>query len=1431
MISVGSRDGRKRIGLGLEMEETELEEGEALNYHHNEASDSTIDPDVALSYIGEKLQSVLGHFQKDFEGGVSAENLGAKFGGYGSFLPTHQRSPSWSHTRSPAEAHNYDSPKSPRKLHLEDQRQISVASSSASLKAVSVGNSLKVNNNNGNLKSRHAEIYKCGGFKKSINSSDQRTLKVRIKVGSESLPTQKNADIYSGLGLVVSPSSSLDDGPETSEGQFGKFTDVPEASPTSILQIMTSYPCELLLSPLSENLIHLTEKKKAKAKPETKAVEKINQKKSKSPLKDDIFSLEFKIHKNELDIDNNGSLLKGKETEIDSLGCEELVSNALKLPLLSSSQNTFSDLAKVKPIASNILDNKSKKGNNVSNIAAEVHSSEKSLALDQSESIVSRGRKVEENLKPALENSFKRKQKVAYSSNSDTQDLERDHEKKPGDRYKDVFGDFGFEDEDNESVSGEMTLKNPQLVGKRSLNDDHNTSKEKFNSKISEKPQVPENYPGHAASQSAHPVGNGPSSEAPIGSVPLVKEDWVSCDKCQKWRLLPLGTNLKSLPDKWLCWMLTWLPGMNRCSVPQEETTNALRALCHPTTLVPGSTSKNQQHSQLNNNNNNYVLNPAQMASVDARYPSQENQNNVLQTPTTSGKKKNGSTKASNSTDHDGSTISSNSRRKSLGTSGNKSSNMNSGKNSPSLDAIGHQHIRQSSSAVEKYGNQKKERLSLSNSSDKGVNLKIRSKLDSDMEGSRDSKRLKSEELHFDDDNWASDNGGTSSKAGRRSASLSNNTSGNDRLKYNSHKDLTEIKKDVVSSILGTSDDVSLFPEKRDDKKRKSKEEMYESDRRKDKKARVSKSGGKQYEHNNNTQAVDYLKSDMLGSVNPSVAANSSSSKVSGSHKNKINGQEVKGSPVESVSSSPLKYPRNADTVALLKKNPVGKEDIHDSGEDETDMVKKDDPVKFSSEQCKVVEEKVNINQSQKKKSGKGSSSHSELDLDKVHSSSRDSLDHEHLYMDKPKSRRNKSDEKSSTQSKGDKFIGKKEMLSESSKGKSQKKFGHDGQDVVKSQDKKLDSEKLPKKVNEAEVNGSGKSHSLPPLARTPTEKENGVKSSANEANGHGDAHKVPNPRKKSENSNGQPMRHPTPNSHKGRDVDAPSPGRRDSSSHAANSALKEAKDLKHLADRLKNSGSTESNGFYFQAALKFLHGASLLESGSSEAMKHNDLMHALHIYSSTAKLCEFCAHEYEKLKDMSTAALAYKCMEVAFLRVVYSSHASASRDRNELQTALQIVPPGESPSSSASDLDNLNHQAITDKAVLAKVVGSPQVSGSHVISSRNRAGFLRILNVAQDVSFAMEASRKSRIAFTAATSKLGDTSNKESIYSLKKALDFNFQDVEGLLRLVRIAVEDIRASVYYFQVGLMVLIKTCMVPYATDYLDPKIDTGGSPRS
>lgn len=53
----------------------------------------------------------------------------------------------------------------------------------------------------------------------------------------------------------------------------------------------------------------------------------------------------------------------------------------------------------------------------------------------------------------------------------------------------------------------------------------------------------------------------------------------------------------------------------------------------------------------------------------------------------------------------------------------------------------------------------------------------------------------------------------------------------------------------------------------------------------------------------------------------------------------------------------------------------------------------------------------------------------------------------------------------------------------------------------------------------------------------------------------------------------------------------------------------------------------------------------------------------------------------------------------------------------------------GESPSSSASDVDNVNHPAGgADKAGNSRGISSPLVAGNHVISAQNRFNILRLL-------------------------------------------------------------------------------------------------------
>ena len=70
---------------------------------------------------------------------------------------------------------------------------------------------------------------------KPANPTDRRTLKVRIKVGSDKR-ARKNAAIYSGLGLI-SPSSSMGNSPEESGGMPSACQVSPDKPPNTILQV------------------------------------------------------------------------------------------------------------------------------------------------------------------------------------------------------------------------------------------------------------------------------------------------------------------------------------------------------------------------------------------------------------------------------------------------------------------------------------------------------------------------------------------------------------------------------------------------------------------------------------------------------------------------------------------------------------------------------------------------------------------------------------------------------------------------------------------------------------------------------------------------------------------------------------------------------------------------------------------------------------------------------------------------------------------------------------------------------------------------------------------------------------------------------------------------------------------------------------------
>lgn len=77
---------------------------------------------------------------------------------------------------------------------------------------------------------------KDDGFNRAEIPTDQKTLKVRIKVGPDN-KVQKNSAIYCGLGLDDSPSSSWGNSPEDSGGTVTASQGTTNESPNKILQV------------------------------------------------------------------------------------------------------------------------------------------------------------------------------------------------------------------------------------------------------------------------------------------------------------------------------------------------------------------------------------------------------------------------------------------------------------------------------------------------------------------------------------------------------------------------------------------------------------------------------------------------------------------------------------------------------------------------------------------------------------------------------------------------------------------------------------------------------------------------------------------------------------------------------------------------------------------------------------------------------------------------------------------------------------------------------------------------------------------------------------------------------------------------------------------------------------------------------------------
>ncbi|XP_006658949.2 cysteine-tryptophan domain-containing zinc finger protein 7 [Oryza brachyantha] len=1585
---VGLRGGA--AGGGME-DDAELEEGEAYG-------DDTafVDPDVALSYIDEKIQDVLGHFQKDFEGAVSAENLGSKFGGYGSFLPTYQRSPLLQ-TRSPPKAANISS-RSPCHQPAESMSQNTLAVAVPSVSKPNGSVVLLSDDSSKKEVQQSTKVERASSTHDSLNgptkSSDHNRFKVRIKVGSDNGVARNNAAIYSGLGLDISSPSSVEDSPDGCGGLSPEFNNVPTESPRTILQIMTcfSVPGGFLLSPLQGNLLQLTQKVVPTSKKWETSVNigNVHEGHAAKRVKSDSKkkkAVDTKRSKSRNDI----SAVMKNEIDIETPAGQKIVSEALNISLLSNpttmeakdgsqfeeyhirnnlvgnkdarlkERTINSDLMAIKPEnvkaeAAECLEN-SGLGSSEMDISAskgetklkaekeEAHvedrntTSEKDFQLDRKQErkikteskcsttgVNFEGNKVMNEKTPAVGRStgkvssketlvndingenvsksevrrIQKEQNMNASSSSDfleddrgvlssaaVKEWKNDSQsksshagKKPKAKsHRDVReslpeGSYGGKDHDTlENGSGLGELRPKEKIWKNDSERDSDmpgTSKREISSSLKNDRHPPtEEQKIHVPPSASAPTANAaPTLPAPV----VIDEHWVCCDICQKWRLLPYEMNPALLPKKWKCSMQQWLPGMNRCEVSEDETTNALNALYvipapgngvaaagHPHVASSGLTTSNtlslnghveqsrKRKNALNDGNGSFEGSQLTQASVHPL----SNQHAPTRSKNTADNSQFPAERDSKSVDHF------------IEKKRSKSKNHGSSSDGGHLGERSRKHSKVKSRREmdhDEYRTSKKlkkeerrhcgidstpacdlasgdvpdeakalpaKSMALQGSSERSDVPSSKYKSVSKYSSSEKSKRAKDGDVFLPEDK----NKEHFCPSDVQKSDLSSKKRIVKEWEESQHNSTAQVRVSIVnqsSSAKETFKDQNLKETK--SKLTKSEEPFAMADSKSIKFAHSNQTST--YNGGNLTHelfedstrfAVKRGMSELpenrsceqsLDLAEPAsndlayfqtAAVTSNSSKASGSQRRKQNFQVAKTS-IESVSSSPPGISNN-DKVSHNKI--LGKDGSMCANTNNT-------PSSVKYPNAEVIVD--NVHQAKKSHESMLASepvmndflqgnSDKDNDLSQLtqgHASngiiSGRSLDDDLQHA----SGRKDSSLKGSNSGRGHNHLhsaNKNNLLTD----------GSSIQNKMTNLDTKSDSVVHENKRSVSSLQDRNESTHYPPDGNPQSEVSLGKEKSHPKGNKHDQnskAQMLPSPLKESKvESHSAPVRSnaskPTAQLRRAsvenggqhgitkqaisNPADTSSPVRKDNNSTGY--ALKEARDLKHKANRLKEEGKEqESTRLYFESALKYLHVASTLEPPPSiDGFKQCDA--AQNLYSDTAKLCNFVGHAYEKSRKMAAAALAYKCVEVAYLKAAYYKYPTASKDRQMLQAIVQ-APPGESPSSSASDIDNLNNNGLS-KGPSNKDANSPQVTGNNLLlAARNQSHLMRLLAYTNDVNCAFDATRKSQMAIAAAA---GNQDNGiDGLSSVKTVLDFNFQSVNDLLRLVRLSMESI---------------------------------------
>ncbi|WVZ98276.1 hypothetical protein U9M48_043739 [Paspalum notatum var. saurae] len=1365
----------RRGDMGYEEGELELEDGEAasgggaaLGYGHDGGGGELVDPD-APTYIDEKIQNLLGHFRIKFEGDLTPENLGPLWGKHGSFLPTYTRSPlAFPQYGSPADPPNHGSASRSPYVPMETAQKNHLVKTELDSSRKSEYCQIS-NESNGNP----SQLM----LNRAVNGFEHKAPKIRIKVNSNKSLARSTADIYSGLGLDISPSSSSEDNLDGTSGVLVPEV-LPGESPNTIFEIMTCHfiPGGHLLSPLTGNVLDLRQKPRAMVKNEapqfhdgeaelhrdwghTSSGTLDNKDKSAMEIKSDEKRIRIpNLESSKCRVNKLSAVNKGTKPQLQNVS-DDAGSNFL--PTIIKMEHSVKESTKFAGGITGQMKG-SKNGPLEGHISDKNKVIKKKPSLDHGFSCKIKYDSDEYNGQPCtssvhLQNIpnkstlLEREEKTVHVK----EELSQDKNKEKGSLFSAESMDTMAGNVDRNS-SGLMTEKkkvsSPQAAlsrkkfkfkAQKQLNHDieRKSYGEDGDYALDHRINLANSYPndksvklekktissGQTGNKSD--AGNGgdfkfstwfdnksdplplvcmnrtsESSTALTAPAPIViNEQWVCCDKCENWRLLPYGMNPDVLPKKWRCSMLSWLPGMNSCKITEDETTAALRALymvpapekiCmdgHDNAMsgigtdITPSFQGNIQSSRLGKLKGSHgeanVTNTLDMADMSKaskkpharsrrkpdgvdRFPKFRDKPKPVESSEKGeivAKDQSHPMKSSIGVDHDNLRASKKLKKESNGPwmkhrpSDFEISKSNSSANEKQKNMQKHSGI---SPGMGKYGSSLPGKHS--RDEDKGFSDEVIKMSDTECSALPDSstkkRKLKQRQSSQHDlDPWHNN-----TETGIANQKINESIV---KKKLRAEQKLSKADR-TATHFTGT------LPGADDDRISADKECLSE-------------------QRQENIHFQHPLLSESSTRKNAchtqtSTAATSSSSKVSNSRKCKAEFLETRASPVESVSSSPL---RASDRNPLVAENQeLGKKISLNSN------------INYDLGPCDQAKAHVSgyIN------GGTG--------------------DHVQKDKDLPK---DKQDLMNSCLIKKGSVISTKNVKNVQSNADHANRSDHANLTYGNVKPDKGNILNKDMKINPSTLKGSKQQPSL--------------KNASN-----GDASYTAKKIEKTVIKNLEPRKQLTLNGDASNIIDA-------------SVLLKEARDLKHLSKRLKEKGDDfESTSMCFEAGLKFLHVASLWEAPSADGSKQGDSVQAMKLYSETGNLCGFCGHEFEGLKKMGNAALAYK---------------------------------SESPSSSTSDIDNLNNQNTVAKAVSARGVHSPQIASNPI--SRNNHHLMGLLSYTEDISNAFDGTRKSQNSFFAYLSGIAKN-QVDGTTLVREVLDFSFHNVNGLLQLIRNSLESI---------------------------------------